>query len=576
MTSDSVLVEQRTLSDYLAILRRRVWVIVPTIVLVGILAYARSSAQDKVFRADAEILLSRQTISSIVTGVQSQDALSDPVRFAQTQAELARSPEVAQQTIAKAGVRGRTQTSLLLNSHVTPSVNADLLRFTVDDSDPGIAARLAQAYAEAFTAYRISLNTKQLADAYKELQVRIGQLRAAGQTTSALYRQLVGNAQQLRTLELLQTPDVVVKPATHASQIAPRPLRAGLLGAGIGVLLGLALGFLWEALDKRVRTEGEIEDTLGLPILARVPPHAPGMRGGLWIIHDSESPRADAVRRLRTNLEFANLDRKARMIMITSAIQEEGKSTTAADLAVAFAQAGRDVTLVDLDLRKPTLAELFRLRPTMGLTDVVIGRTPLEKAIVSVPLPAAGSIAESRGGSVGSLRVLPAGTLPASPGQFIGTEALAHLLERLREEHSLVLVDTPPLLAVGDAGSLSAHMDGIVVIARLERITRGILTRLAHELQSSGASKLGVVITGMKIRPTYEYGYQARGLHLPGRAGVGMQGLPDRPSPRTSSATTESPRPLDRSNGSQGEEAPPQPVQAEQAQSMGRVRRRTP
>jgi succinoglycan biosynthesis transport protein ExoP len=574
MSRDQIPAEQRTLSDYLAILRRRVWVVVSAIVLVGVLAFARSSAQQKVFQANAEILLSRQTISSIVTGVQSPDASSDPVRFAQTQAELARSPEVAQQTIVKAGVRGRTPTSLLLNSHVTPSVNADLLRFTVNDSEPEIARRLAQAYAEAFTAYRISLNTRQLADAYRELQVRIAQLRAAGQTTTALYHELEGNAQQLRTLQLLQTPDVVVKPATHSSQIAPRPVRAGLLGAGIGLLLGLALGFLWEALDKRVRSEDEIEDSIGLPILARVPPHPPGMRGGLWMIHDSENPHADAVRRLRTNLEFANLDRKARMIMITSAIQEEGKSTTAADLAVALAQAGRDVTIVDLDLRKPTLAELFRLRPGMGLTDVVIGRTPLEKALVTVPLPAAGSLADNRSDSVGSLRVLPAGTLPASPGQFIGTEALARLLEQLREQHSLVLVDSPPLLAVGDAASLSAHMDGIVVIARLERLTRGVLTRLAHELQSTTATKLGVVITGMKIRPTYEYGYQARGLHLPGRGEPAAETTHNPSRMRVSPQGPEQSR-LARSNGApRGGEAAGAPAERGTADSASRPRRR--
>jgi capsular exopolysaccharide synthesis family protein len=528
---------QRSLADYVAILRRRVWAIVPAVVLVGGLAYAHSFTQEKVYRANAEILLNRQTVSTIVTGVQSQDALSDPVRFAQTQAELARSPEVAQRALFRAEVRDRTSAELLQHSHVSPSVNADLLRFTVDDSDPEVAARLAQAYAQAFTRFRISLNTAQLAEAYKELQVRIGQLRDAGEQGSALYRQLEANAQQLRTLELLQTPDVVVKPARGASQIAPRPFRAGLLGAGIGVLLGLALAFVWEALDKRVRTEQEIEDALGLPVLARVPPYISEEEGGLWMMQDSESAHADAVRRLRTNLEFANLDRKARLIMVTSAVQEEGKSTTTADLAVAFAQAGRDVTVVDLDLRKPVLADLFNLGPRLGLTDVVIGRTTLDQALVTVPLPTAGSSSERQGGdSLGSLRVLPAGTLPASPGQFIGTEALARTLDHLRNAHALVLVDTPPVLAVGDAAALSAHMDGIVVVTRLDWLTRGVLARLGHELQSSGATKLGIVITGMNIVTSYDYGYHSRGLHhLPQKPGTQAQGLKDAASLRPSS-----------------------------------------
>jgi tyrosine-protein kinase len=560
MTPDSRSAEQRTLGDYIAILRRRIWVVLPAIVLVGGLAYGHSTSQHKVYRASAEILLSRQSISSIVTGVQNQDALADPVRFAQTQAELAQSPEVAQQAVTRAAVAGQTASGLLQNSRVTPSVNADLLRFTVDGSDPAIAARLAQAYAEAFTAFRISLNTKQLANAYDELQVRIEQLRNAGQEGTPLYRQLVGNAQQLRTLELLQTPDVVVKPATSAHRIAPRPVRAGLLGVGLGLLLGLALAFLWEALDKRVRKEAEIEAALGLPVLARVPPHGPGMEGGLWMIQDSENPHADAVRRLRTNLEFANLDSKARMIMITSAVQEEGKSTTAADLAVAFAQAGRDVVLVDLDLRRPVLADMFKLGRGPGLTDVVIGRTGLDQALVTIPMQASGSVSQSRSGdSVGSLRVLPAGTLPASPGQFIGTEALARTLEQLRKEDALILVDTPPLLAVGDAATLAAQMDGIVVITRLDRMSRGVLARLGHELESSGGAKLGIVMTGMNIRPTYEYGYHRR-PQLVSTPEADRQ-------PRDEGGSR------DRSNGSrQPGEAPVQP--APQAESMTRGRPR--
>ena len=295
-------------------------------------------------------------------------------------------------------------------------------------------------------------------------------------------------------------------------------------------------------------------------MLARVPPPASGVRGGLWTIHDSESPHSDAVRRLRTNLEFANLDRQARMVMITSAVSEEGKSTTAADLAVAFAQAGRNVTLVDLDLRKPTIAELFRLRPGFGLTDVVIGRTTLEKAIVTVPLPTTSSVAESRDDSIGSLNVLPAGTLPASPGQFIGTAALGRTLEHLRETQSLVLVDTPPLLAVGDAASLSAHMDGIVVIARLDRITRGVLSRLSNELHASGATKLGVVITGVNIRGiAYEYGYRRPPNHVP-RSQSRAEGRLD---------------PSANGSGQADDRAAIQPGEA-QAEPVSRARRRAP
>jgi capsular exopolysaccharide synthesis family protein len=503
---------QPGLSDYIAILDRRKWIIIQSTLIVAVVAFILSAQQDKVFAASADVLLTRQSLSTAITGVTNPDVYVDPERFAATQAGLARAPEVGERAIDDGGIRNRSAGDLLASSSVDPRANADLLRFTVEDGEPAMAVRLANAYAKAFTDYKASLDTAQLVEARTDLEGRIAELRQDGQSGTELYRSLVDSAQQLRTMEILQTPNRVVRPATGAAQIAPTPNRTAILGAFVGLLLGLGIAFLWETLDKRVRTEEEIERRLGLPLLSRLPEPGRGaekeMR--LTMIHDPQDAYAEAVRRLRTNLEFANVDRDARVIMVTSAVEREGKSTTIANLAVALARSGRNVALVDLDLRQPVLAKYFDLQGQPGITDVVLERADLQATIAPIRLPIPVSASLSSNGSVGAagrLNVLPTGPLPANPGELVGTQALGRVLDELRNEHDYVLIDAAPLLSVGDSMTLSARVDAILVVTRLGIVNRPMLTDLSRELETSPASKLGFVVTGIDLKAGYGYGH---------------------------------------------------------------------
>jgi tyrosine-protein kinase len=503
---------QLSLADYLAILNRRKWLIVQTTLIVAVVAYVMSARQTEVFRAGADVLLTRQTISNVVTGVASPDAYTAPDRYAETQAGLAQAPEVARRAVARAGI-GRTAGELRASSDVRPKSNADLLLFTVDDRDPAVATKLANAYANAFTEYKADIDTAQITKARTELQSQLRELRANGQSGTALYAELLQNAQQLRTMELLQTRNLVVRPATGASQIAPTPARNGMLGAFLGLLLGLGIAFLWEALDKRVRSEDELERRLGLPLLSRLPepPRKLQSEGRLSMMVNPSDLHAEAVRRLRTNLEFANVDRGARVIMITSAVEREGKSTTIANLAVALARSGGSVALVDLDLRQPVLARFFGTEARPGITDVVLGRVELDDALAPIRLPIPLNASGGNGaGAMGRLRVLGAGPTPANPGEFVGTQTLARILAQLRDENDYVLIDAPPLLAVGDAMTLSSRVDGILVVTRMGVIDRRTLGDLSRELAASPAIKLGFAVTGADTRVGYGYGYGGR------------------------------------------------------------------
>ena len=310
----------RSLDDYLAILRRRKSVVIESVVIVAIVTGLLSLQQQKVFRATAAMLINQQDLGAAVTGLPTSNAGADPARSVQTQATLARVPEVARVAVAKAGVPGMTAGQLLLNSSVTGSPDSDFLTFVVKNSDAFAAQKLATAYADAYSGYRLQLDTSALKRARIELEKRAEGLAASGDRSSVLYRDVVQKAQQLRTMELLQQRNAVVKNASKGVQVAPTPKRNALLGAMIGLVLGLGIAAVWEALDKRVRSEDEIEAILDMPLLARLPepPRELRAENRLVMLDDPEGVHAEAVRRLRTNLEFALLEGDERTIMVTS------------------------------------------------------------------------------------------------------------------------------------------------------------------------------------------------------------------------------------------------------------------
>jgi receptor protein-tyrosine kinase len=213
---------------------------------------------------------------------------------------------------------------------------------------------------------------------------------------------------------------------------------------------------------------------------------------------------------LATNLDFVNLDRGASSIMITSASRGEGKSTTIANLAIAFARAGRRVALVDLDLRRPTLDRLFNLDRDLGVTHVALGRATLDDALIRIPVLDVDhglAHASSNGAGPGYLDVLPCGSLPPNAAEFAGSHALSDVLAELSERADLILVDAPPILQVSDSMMLSAKMDGLLVVTRLPEIRRPVVEELRRVLETAPVVKLGFVVTGTGAGESYGYGY---------------------------------------------------------------------
>lgn len=501
------------LGDYFAVLLRRKWIVLEALVILPTVVVVMALSQAPRYRASADVLMSRTNLGAALLGVNDPTSFEDPIRNADTQATLAKVPDVAERAAKIADIRGVDTDYVLSSGEVRAGLNNDLLRFSITSGDPAVAIKLATAYAQAFIDYRSELDTSALTQARGDLLTRMKELRKANETKTSLYLNLSDKEQQLRTLELLQTPNKLVRPATTAGKISPTPVRNGILGLFGGIILGVGFAFVLELLDRRIRSEDEIERHLRLPLLARLPrpPKAVRDQNRLVMLADPRSIFAEPFRRLQTNLEFVNADTGAKAILVTSSVSGEGKSTTVANLAVAAARTGRRVVVVDLDLRRPTLHEWFGVPQHPGATNVALGMASLDEALQrlrlpQVPRPAAAA-ANGHGGGEAVLEFLSAGTLPPNPGEFLGTTGIERLLVELRKRADYVFVDAPPLLAVGDTLPLSAKVDAIVIVSQFGLVSRPMLNDLARELQTLPTPKLGFVLTGADSTGTYGYGY---------------------------------------------------------------------
>jgi Mrp family chromosome partitioning ATPase/capsular polysaccharide biosynthesis protein len=504
-----------TLLSHLGVLARRKWVVLVALVITPVVALVIALRQTPLYQGTAEVLLNHQNLAASVSGVP--DSNADPVRVAQTQADLARVPEVARRTLAAAGIHDRTALDFLTASSVSTTVNADLLTFDVSDRDPAVATRLATEYARQFVAFRNELDSAAFDRARKGIERRLDQLRAAGATGSPLFIDLTAKRQQLIAIESLQTAGaLLVRPADSATKIRPRPMRTTLLGLVFGIVIGIGLAFLWEALDTRVRTAEEIEERLRLPLLARLPslPRRPREQGAtaLLSLSDAAGPYAESIRTLRGRLDLARRDRGMHVLMVTSATRGEGKSTMVANLAVALAEAGRRVVLCDLDARRPVIGRFFGLEARAGLIDVALGQIELEHAlsVVAIPdkpyWPRQQAVNGNSGDSLGGLlEVLTLGRTPADPAEFVGSDRVGEILERLRARADIVLVDAPALLDVGDAMTVSTKVDALLIVTRLDVIRRSMLSELHRVLASCPAPALGFVLTGVNVDDLYGY-----------------------------------------------------------------------
>ena len=512
---------------HIATLRRRKWIVIVAVVLTTAGAAYFASRQAPLFEAGARVFVNpsaQLTTGAVGTAAEAQ------ARYLSTQAALAHTRSVAVAAVRASSGAATSADELLRQTRIAADPASNILTITVANGSSTGAVTLANAYSRAFQresaaagVANINKGIRGVDGQIAAINRRIVAAKAAGTSPSALRSQLAGlikQQQKLIQLKLIQpTSASVVQPASGATQVRPHVRLDALLGAAVGLVIGICVAFLAEAFDTRVRSSGEVSEQLELPILARLPAPIRSLRGtyGLAMLSTDGVAGTEGYRKLRLAVDFANVRHAARTILVTSAVEKEGKSTTAANLALAYAGTGRRVALVDLDLRRPTIGKFFSLDTScVGATDVALGSAELADAMVRFTVGEAASGRSSEPGAesteLSTLCVLPAGSMPPHPADFLESDAVRRMVAEVAAQVDVVLIDSPPMLPVSDALVLSGFLDGVIVVVKSSIARRPALGELRRLLGQMDAKPLGFALTGVEGEDgdVAGYGYEGR------------------------------------------------------------------
>jgi len=511
-----------SLREYVAVVRRHVWLVVIVTLVATVGAYFYSNSKTRIYEASTEVMYSPPISLSQSISSQAQDPLSVTVELQNVSNEIA-SPEVGKSAAAIVGP-GAAPYSVSAAAMVGDSTSggyATTASITADSPDPETAAKAADAYAAALIAWRKEEQIKQLDQAIAVVQPRVDRLKTSAPDTTEYY---IAVSRLTDLLQLRETANgdyrVIVPASTPTVPISPRPRRSAMMGFGVGLILGLAAAFLLDQFDVRIRSHREVSEALRLPTVARVPkiPAAELGHGPLISLTEPDGAAAESLRVLRSNLEFFNLDQRLRSVAIVSAHKGEGKTLTTCNLALTLALAGKTVVLIDADLRRPRVHQAFGFANEVGVSSVLSGKTALVDALqpyhppdVLVSGNGNAPAAKLELGETGHERlvVLTSGPLPPNPGEMIASQRFEAVLSELTDASvDYVLIDTPAFLSVNDAAALASKVDGLLYLANIEALTRPELEEARDFLAPLPCRKLGVIAVSEKFTGGGDYYYR--------------------------------------------------------------------
>ncbi|MFZ7086622.1 polysaccharide biosynthesis tyrosine autokinase [Curtobacterium sp. RRHDQ10] len=473
--------------DTLTRLLRRGWLLLAGFTLLGGAAgVGLTTIATPEYRASTSLYVAVKGATTSADLMQGGTAAEQKV---QSFANVATSDRVLGPVIAELGLH-TSSVDLARRVEAQTPIDSVLVTIAVTDESPTMATKIANAVGASLT---------------KVVTTELEEPSADGSSPFAI---------------------TTIQPAiTPTAPASPRLTTNIAGGLAIGLLVGFALAALRLSLDTRLEERDEVESLGGAPAIGEIAFDKAARETPLVVHVDPASPRSEAFRRLRTNLQFLEVGREDRSFVVTSSVPSEGKSTTASNIAIALAESGARVALVDGDLRRPRVAELMGVEGEVGLTDVLIGRLELDDALQPW----------GRGGLV----VLPSGQIPPNPTELLGSSAMEAVLRELETAFDVVIVDAPPLLPVTDAAILSTIAGGALLVAAMHRTTRRQLAAAAAALTDAGASAVGTVMTmvrsGRGSTYAYSYSYDAatgesvdrrRDVESPGRHLVDRVAVP--------------------------------------------------
>ncbi len=510
------------LRAYLFMFWRWAWLLVLATVVAAVGTYFISKRMTPVYEATTTLLISQPTNNSNTD----YTAILTSERLASTYAQMITQRPVLESVIQRLNLP-LEPAALGKMANVQPVSNTQLIEIKVEDTNPGRAAEIANALYAVFSEQNQALQSARFASSKESLSSQLAQVDQQIQDTSgriaaldsgeasqaerdrletalAQYRQtyasLLQSFEQVRVAEAQATSNVVqVDPAvTPEVPVRPRTLINTVLAGIVGLMLAVGLVFLVEALDDTLNPD-QITRQLGLPVLGIIARH--NSEDGQPIVSaQPRSPVAEAFRSLRTNIQFASVDRELRTLLITSPSPSEGKSTVVANLAAALAQSGRKVAVVEADLRRPVVHKRLGLSNRQGLSAL----------FVQSQVNLNGSLQET---GIENLRALTAGSIPPNPAELLGSEKMSQILADIGELVDTIVLDTPPVLAVTDSTVLATRVDGVLLVVK-PGVTKLAAARLAvDQLEHVGARVLGIVLNEVELgRSRYGY-YRNRGYY---------------------------------------------------------------
>ncbi len=465
--------DEMDLRDYLRVVRKR-WVSIALITLLGLGAAGLFTyLQPKVYTATAQTFVA---ISN--DGASSADILSGAtftLQRVKSYTQIVDSPDVLQPVIDELKLNVTTE-QLARNVSATSPLDTVLIEVQAKDGSAEQAAAVANAVA-------------------KQLGLQIEKLEEPK----------AGGASPVK-VTLTHRADVPASPSS------PRTLVNLALGLLVGLALGLAYAFIRESLDTTIKSVEDVSDIVGATPVGFIP-FDPEAKDKPLAALELNRTGAEAFRTVRTNLAFVDVDHPKKVIVVTSAVPGEGKTTTAINLAITMAQTGQRVALVECDLRRPKVEDYLGLAAGVGLTSVLTGQATLEAAL--------------QPWNRGLMGVLAAGPLPPNPAELLGSRQMQSLLDHLRGICDAVIIDAPPLLPVTDSAVLAHHADGALLVVRHGRTTREQVRRAVEVLEQADASVLGSLVNFVPARKrgesSYYYGsyyggyggYSSTGRHAP-------------------------------------------------------------
>jgi polysaccharide biosynthesis transport protein len=495
------------LRRYLQILRRRKWVMALAVLVVVLTAVGVSYAQTSVYEGTAQLLITPTVNTSSVLN-QSGVAATPTVQDVQTQMQIITSRPVEDIVKSQLGAAPTVTVSEIGQTTV--------VQIRASSTIPSQAALVANAYANAYLSSQREEAIDSLQAAGAQIQTKIDDLQTQidgldaevaaaptkqqatelanlGPQRDSLVSQQGLFKQQLAQLQLNASVATgggqIVTPAIAATTpSSPRPFRNAVLSVVVGLLFGVAVCFVLDYLDDSVRTRLDVDRIAGgLPDLALIP-RITGWkstdRARTVSLVDPTSAAAEAYRTLRTSIQFVALDRPLRIIQVTSADAEEGKTTTLANLAVALANAGDRICMCCCDLRRPRIHEFFGLDNAIGFTSVILGTDSTSAAIQPVP-------------GVERLSLLASGPLPPNPSELLASDRAAEVIQSLAAMFDVVLLDSPPVLPVTDAAIISGIADGTILVVNMGASTRREIGRTVQLLDQVHATLIGTVLNGV-------------------------------------------------------------------------------